>query len=244
MSTTNLRTSVGRWVAEHPQTADLFEVLQIDYCCGGDQSLEEACWKGGLESLHVHSQLQRLVVGIDDETLEDWLHASLSDLCDHIEHSHHAYLKAELSRLTDLIAKVMDRHRDSHPELADLQNYFISLRTEMLPHTAREDEVLFPAIRQLERFGELADDRIQTLGKPIRALLFEHLDVGHGLRNIRQAAQDFAVPTDACSSYRDLLASLHRLEIDTHIHIHKENHVLFPRAIRLETKLADRCEPQ
>lgn len=56
MSDVNLSTSVGRWVAEHPQTADIFEMLRIDYCCGGEQSVEEACWKNGLETLLIHSR--------------------------------------------------------------------------------------------------------------------------------------------------------------------------------------------
>ncbi|MCC7337459.1 MAG: iron-sulfur cluster repair di-iron protein [Pirellulaceae bacterium] len=242
MSELNVGSSVGRWVAEHPQTADVFEMFNIDYCCGGDQSLEEACWKSGLETLRVHSQLQRAIAGIDDESVDDWLHASLSDLCDHIEQTHHVYLKAEFSRLTDLIAKVEAVHGDAHTELVEVQQHFISLRTEMLPHTAREESVLFPAIRQLEQSGALPSDRVHGIGKPIRTMLFEHLDVGDGLRNIRKAANDFAVPADACDSYRDMLASLRRLENDTHHHIHKENHILFPRVIELESQLASHHE--
>ncbi len=244
MSNLKLNDSVGHWVAEHPHTADIFETLKIDYCCGGNQSLEEACWKSGLETLRVHSQLQRVIAGIDDDSVDDWLHASLSDLCNHIEQTHHAYLKAELSRLTDLIAMVKNTRGDACPEIVEVQQHFIALRNEMLPHTAREDGVLFPAIRHLEQFGALPDDRIHSIEKPIRAMLFEHLDVGDGLRNIRKAANDFAVPPNACDSYRDMLASLRRLETDTHHHIHKENHILFPRAIELESSLQTHNEAQ
>jgi len=185
----------------------------------------------------VHSRFQRAISGITDQSLEDWLHAPLSDLCDHIEQTHHAFVKKELCRLTDLIAKVVCVHRNAHPELVALQQHFISLRTEMLPHTAREEDFLFPAIRQLEQSETLPDDRIHSIEKPIRALLFEHLDVGDDLRNIRKAANEFVAPADACDNYRDMLASLHRLESDTHQHIHKENHILFPRAIEFESQL-------
>lgn len=244
MSKLNLGSSVGRWVAKHPRTADIFETLNIDYCCGGDQALEEACWKNGLETLRVHSQLQRAITGIADESIDDWLHACLSDLCDHIEQTHHVFLKAELSRLTDLIAKVPEVHGSALPELVEVQRHFIDLRNEMLTHTAREESVLFPAIRQLEQSGALPDDRLHSIEKPIRAMLFEHLDVGDGLRNIRKAANDFAVPSDACDSYRNMLVSLGRLETDTHHHIHKENHILFPRAIELESQLQTLNEAQ
>lgn len=244
MAKLNLGSSVGRWVAEHPHTADVFETLKIDYCCGGDQALEEACWKNGLETLRVHSRLQRAITSIADESIDDWLHTRLSDLCDHIERTHHVYLKAELSRLTDLVAKVAEVHGDAHPELVEVQQHFIALRNEMLPHTAREESVLFPAIRQLEQSGALPDDSVHSIEKPIRAMLFEHLDVGDGLRNIRRAANDFAIPADACDSYRDMLVSLERLETDTHHHIHKENHILFPRAIELESHLQTLSEAQ
>ncbi len=238
MSKTNLRSSVGRWVAEHPQTADVFEMLRIDYCCGGDQTLEEACWTNGLEVLRVHSRLQRAIAGICDESIDDWLHASLTSLCDHVEQTHHASLKSELCRLTDLVARVVGVHQDAHPELVDVQQRFIALRNEMLPHTSREENVLFPAIRQLEKSGDLLSEHNPNIKKTIRSLLFEHQDVGDELRSIRSASQNFAVPGDTCSSYRDMLESLRRLETDTHLHIHKENHILFPRAIELASDVA------
>jgi regulator of cell morphogenesis and NO signaling len=44
-------------------------------------------------------------------------------------------------------------------------------------------------------------------------------------------------PSDACPTYIALLAGLAELEADLHLHIHKENNIMFPRAAELEARL-------
>jgi regulator of cell morphogenesis and NO signaling len=150
MTQVNLKSSVGQWVAEHPQTSRVFESLQIDYCCGGSKPLEEACRDRQLDPQQVVVQLQQAVEG-SDEPSEDWLNARLTELCDHIEQTHHAYLRQELPRLTEIIGKVVNAHGESHSELRKLQHVFAELRAELEPHMFKEEQVLFPAIRQLEQ---------------------------------------------------------------------------------------------
>ena len=45
-------------------------------------------------------------------------------------------------------------------------------------------------------------------------------------------------PLDACNTYRALFDSLRELEQDMHRHVHKENSILFPKALELEQKLS------
>ena len=47
----------------------------------------------------------------------------------------------------------------------------------------------------------------------------------------------FTPPADACETYRAMLDGLAQLEADLHQHIHKENNILFPKAIAVESKL-------
>ncbi len=117
MTQSNLNTSVGQWVAANPQTSRVFESLQIDYCCGGGKSLEQACWDRQLDPQQVVAQLQQ-AIHRDDEPTRDWLIAPLADLCDHIEQTHHAYLNRELPRLTEMIAKVVGRTQRVAPGVA------------------------------------------------------------------------------------------------------------------------------
>jgi regulator of cell morphogenesis and NO signaling len=63
----------------------------------------------------------------------------------------------------------------------------------------------------------------------------EHDAVGDLLRELREATHDYALPEDACMSYRALYSALQDMEKDLHQHIHLESNVLFPRALALET---------
>jgi regulator of cell morphogenesis and NO signaling len=233
MAQVNLSSSVGNWVTAHPQTSRVFEALQIDYCCGGGKSLEQACWDRGLDPKQVVQQLEQAVTE-DEESTENWLDASLSELCGHIEQMHHAYLKVELPRLTNMIAKVVNAHGASHPELATVQEVFTSLRAELEPHMFKEEQVLFPAIRQLEQSSDDPSFPFGTVANPIRMMEQEHDDAGYALSRIHTLTRDYQVPEDACNTYRAMLAGLCQLERDMHRHVHKENSILFPRAIELE----------
>ncbi len=233
MAQVNVNSSVGNWVATHPQTSRVFEALQIDYCCGGGTSLEQACWDRGLDPKQVVLQLEQSLVDEEPPT-QDWSHAPLADLCDHIEQTHHAYLKVELPRLTKIVAKVVDAHGTTHPELAMVQEVFATLRAELEPHMLKEEQVLFPAIRQLEQSADDPSFPFGTVANPIRMMEQEHDDAGFALSRLHTLTRDYQVPEGACNTYRAMLAGLRHLERDMHRHVHKENSILFPRAIELE----------
>lgn len=60
----------------------------------------------------------------------------------------------------------------------------------------------------------------------------EHENAGDLLEELRQLTGDFVVPDDACASFRALWQGLEALEHSLHEHIHLENNILFPRAVR------------
>lgn len=241
MSEIDLRSSVGRWVAEYPQVAEVFETFRIDYGCDGDQTVEEACWKNGLETLRVQSRLERVVAALADDETQDWLHAPVSQLCQHLTHTHHALLKRELPRLAQLIADVVADHRETHPELLELQQTFLAMCDQMLMHTDIQEEVVFPAIVALER-QEGARLRIAIdLRRACDAMHQQHQAIGQRLWEVRQTMHDFARPADACPRYRQMLQTLKRIERDTHDHIHKETYILAPRVAAL-TRRRKACE--
>lgn len=234
MTNLDLNSTVGKWVTEHPRTSRVFESLQIDYCCGGGKPLEEACWERKLASQQVLGQLLQAIEEADNGATEDWSTIRLTELCDHIEQTHHAYLRADLPRLTALIAKVVNAHGKAHPELPRLQEVFAELRAELEPHMFKEERVLFPAIRLLERGGDQPSFPFGTVANPIRIMEHEHDNAGEALAQIRKLTNDFAVPAGACNTYRAMLDALHQLERDMHQHVHKENNILFPKARQLE----------
>jgi len=234
MSQLNLKTTVGQWVAKCPQTARVFEKFQIDYCCGGDVSLEEACQARRLDPTEVTTKLLKSIEQDNDASGVDWANSSLAALCDHIEQTHHAFLRIELPRLSAFIDKVLDAHGVNHQELSELQKVFGELRGELEPHMFKEEKILFPAVRRLEQETTPPEFSFGTVANPIRMMEHEHDAVGQVLKKIRELTSDYHPPDDACNTYRVMLDGLHHLEEDLHLHIHKENNILFPKALQLE----------
>lgn len=231
--------TVSDLVVERPGRSRVFEGLDIDYCCGGGVPLAEACAGAGLDLEEVIAELERL----EDEQDGDesgLARMGMSELVDHIEETHHVYLREELPRLSFLVDKVANVHGGAHPELLELREVFEGLRAELEEHTAKEERMLFPACKELEGAKESPTFRFGTVKNPIAAMMREHVDAGDGLGRIRELTRRYAVPEDACNTFRVMLDGLEELERDTHYHIFKENSILFPRAAAAETVLLEK----
>ena len=164
----------------------------------------------------------------------DWSRASLTELVDHIESEHHGYLREELPRLSGLIEKLVETHGGRHSELLQCRQVFDSLRRELEPHMAKEEQILFPMIRDLDASSTLPDFHCGSLRNPIRVMELEHDDASLALLRLRELTADYTPPGDACSTHRAAFAGLAALEADLHRHIHKETDILFPRAVAEE----------
>ena len=140
-------------------------------------------------------------------------------------------------RLAELIDKVAGHHGERHPELFDLRKTFARLHNELDLHLLKEERVLFPLVKQLEAAHQMIAMHCGSVANPIRVMEHEHDDAGTALRQIRDLTRDFQVPADGCSSWKALCHGLAALETDLHLHIHKENNILFPRAAELEAAL-------
>ena len=226
-----LLNTVGQLVAERPARARLFEKLGIDYCCGGKKSLADACKAKGLDGATVAVMLDAIEDGPSSAAF-DVSNMTLSELADHIEKTHHAYLKTELPRLTPLIQKIAAKHSDKNAKLPQLPPVFLALRSEMESHMAKEERILFPMIRQIESGQEGVGAHCGGIQNPIRMMEMEHQSAGDALARIREITDDFSTPPDACKTYRGVMHALRELEADMHQHVHKENNVLFPGAAR------------
>ena len=237
MSKLDANSTVAQWVVEKPQTARVFEKLGIDYCCGGSAKVAVACKMKQLDALEVTRQLACAIDESEDASNLDWTQTSLTELCDHIQQTHHAYLREELPRLEAMITKVVNAHGERHPSVHELKATFAELRGELEPHMMKEEQILFPAIRALETGANRPNFPFGPLANPIRMMEHEHDAAGGALKRIRELTADFQAPEDVCNTYRVMLDGLRQLESDLHIHIHKENNILFPRAQQLEESL-------
>lgn len=228
-----------------PQSTRLFEKLKIDYCCGGNRPLLEACNSAGLE---INDLIGMLATANDcephDERAVEFQKLPLSQLIRHILETHHVFTKDEMTRLGSLTKKVISVHGDNHPELHEVGALFDALCADLKPHMFKEEQILFPYLLALEKAGDENQAApfapFGTVNNPVRMMMVEHDNAGKLLRDLRNVTSDYSPPADGCISYRTLYEALEAFERDVHQHIHLENNILFPRATELEAHLAAR----
>lgn len=231
MTESYAQRTVGDIVTERPGRSRLFEQLGIDYCCGGNQTLSEACRARGLDADDIARRIDRLDTEDTSTTEPDYGTMPLAELADHIVSTHHVYLRDELPRIDSLVRKVAEAHSDSPSasKLRELVGVMKGLIGELQSHMLKEERILFPLIRRID--AAAGDDEINPamLEGPISVMVREHDNAGRALGRIRELTADFTIPEWACNTYRAMLDALLKLELDLHQHIHKENNILFPR---------------
>jgi regulator of cell morphogenesis and NO signaling len=231
-----IEKTVRELAVENPAATRVFEKLQIDYCCGGGRTLDEACRVAGVDIARVIEALEGQ--GAAPAEARDWTCEPLADLVAHIEDTHHVYTREALARIPRLIEKVVAAHGANHPELRRIETVFAGLAQELAMHMMKEERILFPYIVRMEETtvaGEpLLPAPFGTVRNPVRMMEHEHDDAGNALRELRSLTNDYTAPADGCLTYKTLYGAMAEFEADLHQHIHLENNVLFPRATALE----------
>ena len=240
------KTPVADIVVHYPQTRQLLEDHNIDYCCGGKHSLKETCDKAQVSWQDMRKKLNDVI----EESAaapppKDWITTPLSKLIRHILDAHHVYLRENLPRLLGLAEKAYQAHHQQHGEMLRVLEYSLNtLKTEIEVHLLKEEQVLFPLIQEMEAFeqGRGSQPTVQcgTIENPIRQMSTEHDSAGEILEQMRHITGGYELPDDACETFKALYDGLRELEKDLHDHIHLENNILFPKAIELENKI---CTP-
>lgn len=240
MSTLDIQpaSTIGSLVAQRPALAQFLEHSGIDYCCGGKKSIEEVCVARRWSVSEFIAELQGAAEQTAEESYVDAAAMSLTKLADHIEQTHHAYLRSELPRLKALTEKVAHAHGEKDQRLEVIRDEFFKFAQELSMHMMKEEQVLFPFVRQLEASETSPSFHCGSVANPIRQMEREHQDAGQALELFRDLTDGYQPPPDACNTYRVMLHSLARLERDMFQHVHKEDNVLFPRAMERERELA------
>ncbi|MCL4694875.1 MAG: iron-sulfur cluster repair di-iron protein [Candidatus Hydrogenedentes bacterium] len=236
MATISLEKTIGQLVTERPSRSRVFEKLGIDYCCGGKKTIAEVCEKKMLDPGMLLEALDA-EAATDADSAFDYGSMSLSELADHIEATHHSYLRAELPRLSRMAQRVAKVHGDNDQRLQGVSDTFDAFAAELESHMAKEENVLFPGIRQIDGATKMPNLPFGSVANPIHCMEQEHDGAGSALERMRELTDGFTPPDWACNTYRALLDGLHDLELNMHQHVHKENNVLFPRAIEREKEL-------
>ncbi len=228
--------TLGGLVTRHPSLARPLQHLGLDYCCGGDEPLASAVDRLGLDLDAVVAELAEVAAAAPTEP-PAWVGLDAAGLVDHIEGTHHRYLRDELPRVDALLDKIVTVHGDRHPELASIHTTFRELRADLEPHLRKEELMLFPAIRALAADGPTPAFPFGSVRNPISVMLVEHDRAGELLQALRDRTDSYRPPADGCATYQAAFEGLAEIEADTHLHVHKENNVLFPMVVALEAQV-------
>ena len=235
METINEKT-VATIVSENYKSADVFKKYGIDFCCGGGVSVAEICRKKNLD----YSTVEKELLAIDSQDLmsHDFNNWGLDFLIDYIINTHHKYVSGNIPLIAQYSAKVAKVHGENYPENKTINTLFIEVANELIQHMQKEERILFPYIKLLVKANIENTDPpsppFGTVQNPISMMEHEHENAGDIFKRIAELSNNFTTPDGACNTYKVLYAKLKEFESDLHQHIHLENNILFPKAIKLE----------
>jgi regulator of cell morphogenesis and NO signaling len=213
-------STLAELATTHPAASRVFQRFGLDYCCGGKKPLAEVCRTKGLDPDAVIGAIA------DEETRVDlprWDNAPFDELIKFVVERYHESLRTELPALLALAARVDSRHAEKDACPRGLHDHLEHMHQSVLEHLEKEERILFPMI--------LAGHGARATG-PVHVMEAEHDDHGESLRRVRELTNDLTPPAEACPTWRALYLRLADLEHDLMDHIHLENNVLFPRALR------------
>jgi regulator of cell morphogenesis and NO signaling len=231
--------SLAQIVNSNHRAATVFEKYHLDFCCKGKRSLQQACTESELPVDDILSDLEKTTQQNNDKVSINFDNLSLSQLAEYIVTTHHEYVKKEMPAIAMYLQKVTSKHGGHHPEMLKVFEIFMAVKEEMEQHMQKEEVVLFPRIKELEKqigMGNQPQINITYLKAPITMMEHEHDHAGSALAEIRQLTANYNPPADACTTYRLSFAALEAFELDLHQHVHLENNILFPKAMKLFEK--------
>jgi regulator of cell morphogenesis and NO signaling len=226
------KISIGEIVTQDFRAAEIFKNAGIDFCCGGNQSLEQACKEKNMDVSLLETELGKL-----ENTTVNAMHNfnewSLDFLCDYIVNTHHKTVLRLLPQLTAYTQKIEQVHGSHHNELVEIATLFAQINDELLQHLKKEEEVLFPAIKDVLKTNSPESKKI--IISEITRMKGEHEFAGGAMDKINVLSDNFSIPDDGCNTYRVTYKLLEEFEDDLHIHVHLENNILYPKALVLTT---------
>lgn len=231
--------TVGKMVAEDYRKAEVFKRHGIDFCCGGNISLEQACTDKKANLLKVQEELNEIDnrQSAPEEDFESW---ELDMLVDHIVGVHHVYIKKANPTIKEFVNRVKLVHGDYKPNVTEISNRFDALAEELDAHMQKEEMILFPYIKQMvnaKKNGTSISAPFGTVQNPINMMLAEHDSAGNELEMIQKLTEDYVPPKGACATHKVSYGQLKEYADDLMRHIHLENNILFPKALALEKEL-------
>ncbi|NVK53132.1 MAG: iron-sulfur cluster repair di-iron protein [Flavobacteriaceae bacterium] len=231
--------TVADVVTENIKTAHVFKKHGIDFCCGGGISIKKACEKNNVDFDTIVAELNQLENKTSYAT--DYNNWELDFLIDFIVNTHHKYVEENLTLLKQYGDRVAKVHGHHYTELLEIKDLIHEVSDELAAHMKKEELILFPFIKKLvqaiKNNTPIEKPHFGTVNNPIKMMEEEHDKAGDIFKRISELTDKYQTPEGACNTFKALYSKLEEFEDDLHQHVHLENNILFPKAIKLEASL-------
>ena len=162
---------------------------------------------------------------------------SLTALTHNISTTNHEYLKKALPVILSYLQNALATQGDRFPELKKIYPQFISLKEEIEMHIQKEELIVFPRIREVEKYKNQKTAKVvfnsSFLPAPASLMEQEHHQIEKTLETIANLSNNYTAPAGACTSLQLTFAYLETFDKNLKRHIAIENNILFPKAIAL-----------
>ena len=188
--------------------------------------------------------LEKELLGVENTTgrTNNYNNWNLDFLTDHIVNFHHAYVEESIPMIYQYALRVVRVYGSNYPELLQVQRLFSEISRELRAHLKKEEEILFPFIKNMVKVQtegiDFSPPDFGTVDNPIKMMETEHEEAGGILRQISALTNNYTPPKGACNTFKAFYAKLEEFEQDLHQHVHLENNILFPKALQLEQQLS------
>lgn len=228
--------TVADVVTENVGADHVFSKYNIDFCCGGGMSLDEACKTSGVTFENVKEEIEaikNIIVGDDKQQQAD-----LDSLIKQNQEIHHNYFVENTSLLLPLTAKVAQVHGQEHPEVIKINNLFNNVVSELGEQLSVEKNNVFPLVEKYiskDKNSEITNNTIyNSLEQSIKNsdLVFEKTTIA--FKKISKLSSNYTLPNGACNSYAFLYQKLKEYEHELHKYVHFEKNIFFPKIVALQ----------
>ena len=98
--------TLGEITTEDYRSAVVFKKYGLDFCCGGQKTLAQACQEKNLDSEDLIAELKANSSTLrPEQNYSDW---NITFLTDYIINTHHSYVWKNLPIITDFLTKTVN----------------------------------------------------------------------------------------------------------------------------------------
>lgn len=241
METIHFTATTDKQVIKNNSQTEVFTGTDVENWYDGNKILDETSKEvAALENqLKIASENAGIIRKAVSQEFDKW---DIDKLSDYILNSCHRYTKQNAVIIYDLIQKITYKSSETVPELPKLAATSFLFFQPLLNHLMKEEQVLFPAIRQLTKYKRNPARAVyKTFGFIkywVILLQKENQEVCKEMKLFRKLTNNYKWRIDVSDSYNELVKKMKKFENDLLLYVHIENNILFPKAIMMAEELS------